>query len=235
MFVFLKLPRIANFDDLDPLRLEPGVSLRFLNSGDALPASCNLVIIPGSKSTMADLNALRQNGWDIDILAHARRGGKVLGLCGGYQMLGRAIHDPLGLEGAPASMPGLGLLKVETTLSAEKTVKPTVARHVASGENIEAYEIHMGHTTGLDTRKPFAMQNGLPEGATNAAGNVIGTYLHGCFASDGFRHSFLTSLGLAAPSLNYDALIELTLDELAVHLESAINITELLSLADYPK
>ena len=231
----LKLPRIANFDDLDPFRLEPGVSLRFLSPGEVLPATCDLVVIPGSKSTMADLAALRKQGWDIDILAHARRGGTVLGLCGGYQMLGRMIHDPLGLEGPPASMPGLGLLNVETTLSGEKTVTPTKAQHMASGETIEAYEIHLGQTTGPDTSRPFALKHGQPEGATNPAGNIIGTYLHGCFTSDGFRHSFLKTLGLKSPCLAYDALIEETLDKLARHLEQSIDIEQMLAFAEYPE
>ncbi len=231
----LKLPRIANFDDLDPLRLEPGVALRFLNPGEVLPATCDLVVIPGSKSTMADLAALRQHGWDIDILAHARRGGKVLGLCGGYQMLGQMIHDPQGLEGPPGSMPGLGLLDVETTLSGEKTVTPTTALHVTSCKTIEAYEIHLGQTIGPDTQKPFALKQNQPEGATNPAGNIIGTYLHGCFTSDGFRHAFLKTLGVDSPSLAYDALIEETLDKLARHLEQSIDIEQMLALAEYPQ
>ncbi len=231
----LKLPRIANFDDLDPLRLESGVSLRFLSLGEALPATCDLVVIPGSKSTMADFAALRTHGWDFDILAYARRGGKVLGLCGGYQMLGQMIHDPQGLEGPAAFMPGLGLLNVETTLSGEKTVTPTKAQHIASGETIEAYEIHLGQTTGPDTSRPFALKHGQPEGATNPAGNIIGTYLHGCFTSDGFRHAFLKTLGLKSPSLAYDGLIEETLDKLAWHLEQSIDIEQMLTLAEYPQ
>ncbi len=223
----LRLPRIANFDDLDPLRLEPDVSLQFLQDGEALPADCTLAIIPGSKSTIADLAALRKNGWDIDIAAHARRGGKVLGLCGGYQMLGRVIHDPAGLEGSATSVTGLGLLDVETTMSADKTVRPTTATHAASGEVISAYEIHMGETTGPDCASPFAFTENGPEGAIN--GNVMGTYLHGCFSSDGFRSAFLSNLG-ASSSVNYDTLIETTLDDLASHFETHLNIDAILGL-----
>ena len=224
-----RLPRIANFDDLDPLRLEPGVTLQFIQDEEALPGDCTLAIIPGSKSTMADLAALRANGWDIDIAAHVRRGGKVLGLCGGYQMLGAMIHDPLGLEGPASSVEGLKLLNVETTLTADKTVTPTTATHAASGETISAYEIHLGKTTGPDCKTPFAHTAAGPEGAVN--GNIMGTYLHGCFSADGFRNAFLKSLGHEASDLAYEALIETTLDELAAHLEQHVDIEKILELA----
>ena len=228
----LRLPHIANFDDIDPLRLEPSVNVHFLHAGEPLPSKCQLVIIPGSKSTINDLAALRANGWDIDVLAHARRGGKILGLCGGYQMLGHWVHDPLGIEGKAESVKGLGLLDVETTLTPSKTVTPTTAIHCASGAIIKAYEIHMGKTTGPGTLSPFARVEGNAEGATNARGNVIGTYLHGCFTSDGFRHSFLKSIGVTVSSLAYDRLVEATLDDLARHLESHLDIQQLLNLAE---
>ena len=223
-----RLPRIANFDDLDPLRLEPGVSVEFLNAGEALPGDCTLAIIPGSKSTIADLAAFRANGWHIDLAAHVRRGGKVLGLCGGYQMLGRMIHDPDGLEGTPGSVEGLGLLDVETTLTPDKTVTPTTATHVASGTHIAAYEIHLGKTLGPDCATPFAQTAHGPDGAVK--GNVTGTYLHGCFTADGFRQAFLNSLGHAGSDLGYEALIENTFDELAVHLERCVDVEALLRL-----
>ena len=225
----LRLPRIANFDDLDPLRLEPGVSVQFLNAGNALPGDCNLVIIPGSKSTIADLAALRTNGWDIDIAAPVRRGGAVLGLCGGYQMLGNMIHDPLGLEGTATSVNGLGLLNVETTLTADKTVTPTMATHAASSEEISAYEIHLGQTTGQDCENPFAQTANGPEGATS--GNIIGTYLHGCFSADGFRKAFLQALGHGGSDLAYEALVEHTLDGLAEHLEAHLDVDMILEIA----
>ena len=227
----LRLPRIANFDDLDPLRLEPGVTVRFVQSGDAVPV-CDLIIIPGSKSTMADLAALRSKGWDIDITAHVRRGGKVLGLCGGYQMLGRKIHDPLGLEGEAGWVPGLGLLDVETTLEPEKRVTQTQATHAASGEPISAYEIHLGKTQGPDCARPFAKAHGTNEGATSANGLVTGTYLHGCFSSNGFRHAFLKSLGHGASSFAYEATIDATLDQLAEHLARHLDVNRILALAE---
>ena len=227
----LRLPRIANFDDLDPLRLEPSVTVHFLIAGQAIPGDCALVIIPGSKSTMADLKALREAGWDIDLKAHVRRGGRVLGLCGGYQMLGRMIHDPEGLEGPPASIEGLGLLDVETTLLADKTVTQTQAMHALSGQLITAYEIHLGTTSGPDCTRLFAQTPNGPEGATSLDGLVTGTYLHGCFSADGFRQAFLKSLGAAPSSLDFDHLIEKTLDDLAAHLEAHLDLDKILDLA----
>jgi adenosylcobyric acid synthase len=227
----LRLPRIANFDDLDPLRLEPNVSVHFVQQGEAIPA-CDLVIIPGSKSTMADLAALRQNGWDIDLAAHHRRRGKILGLCGGYQMLGRMIHDPHGLEGKAGSIPGLALLDVETTLEPEKRVTQTQAVHVASETAIAAYEIHLGKTTGSDCATPFATVNGKLEGAISKDCRVIGTYLHGCFTSDAFRHAFLKSLGQPASDFAYDATIEATLDKLGEHLAKHLDFNHILELAE---
>ncbi len=230
--VVLRLPRIANFDDLDPLRQEEGVSLRFLNVGEALPGDTDLVIIPGSKSTIADLAALRANGWDIDLAAHHRRGGKVLGLCGGYQMLGCMIHDLQGLEGPSQSVPGLGLLGVETTLLADKTTTQTQAIHTLSGELISAYEIHLGETQGPSCAQPFAQTARGPEGATSTDGRVIGTYLHGCFSADGFRHAFLKSLGAAVSQFSYEHEIEATLDALAQHLEAHLDLDAILALAE---
>ena len=227
----LKLPRIANFDDLDPLRLEPGVSVRFLDLGQPIPGDTDLVIIPGSKSTMADLAAVRATGWDIDLRAHVRRGGHILGLCGGYQMLGHTIHDPEGLEGAAASMKGLGLLNIETMLLPEKTLTRITATHMASGQKIQGYEIHLGASQGADCSRPFARINNTDDGATSADGLVSGTYIHGCFASDGFRSAYLKSLGASSSGLAFESLIEKTLDELATHLEQHLNLDLMLELA----
>ena len=189
------------------------------------------MIIPGSKSTVADLAALRREGWDIDLLAHVRRGGLVLGLCGGYQMLGRTISDPQGLEGTPGSVPGLGLLDVETTLLADKTLTRTGGVHVASGARLEGYEIHLGRTDGPDCARPFAMLEGRPDGAASTTGQVMGSYLHGCFGSDAFRAKFLQSLGFAASSLRFEETVERTLDGLARHLEAHLDLDRILSLA----
>lgn len=227
----LRLPRIANFDDLDPLRLEPGVTLTFVQPGEPIPADTRLVIIPGSKSTISDLAALRKEGWDIDLLAHVRRGGLVLGLCGGYQMLGRLVNDPQGFEGAPGSVPGLGLLDVETVLLPDKTLTQIAGTHVPSGAALEGYEIHLGMTTGADCARPFALLEGRPDGAISASGQVMGSYLHGCFGSDAFRAKFLTSLGIQASELRFEETLERTLDALAAHLEANLDLDLILSLA----
>ena len=227
----LRLPRIANFDDVDPLRLEEGVAVHFLSAGQPLPADATLVILPGSKSTIADLAALKNNGWDIDLKAHVRRGGKVLGICGGYQMLGKRLHDPQGLEGQVGSVEGLGLLDVETTLLPTKTTTQTQAIHALSGQLINAYEIHLGKTTGPDCERLFAQTPDGAEGAMSVDGSVIGTYLHGCFSNDGFRRAFLRSLGVKSFGLAYDHTIETTLDELADHLEKHLNVDQILTLA----
>jgi adenosylcobyric acid synthase len=227
-----RLPRIANFDDLDPLRLEPRLSLTMIHPGEAIPGHADLVILPGSKSTLADLAFIREQGWDTDILAHYRRGGHVLGICGGYQMLGRGIADPRGIEGAPASAAGLGLLDVETVLAPRKNLRRTEAVHIASGAAASGYEIHLGETTGPDRARPFLRVDGQAEGAISADGRAAGTYLHGLFSRNSFRRAFLESLRpRSASSLDYDALIETTLDELADHLERHIDTTRLLALA----
>ena len=217
-----RLPRIANFDDLDPIRLEPGVSLDIIERGRPLP-DADLIILPGSKATRADLAALRAEGWDIDILAQHRRGTRVLGICGGYQMLGRVIADPDGVEGAPGASEGLGLLDVETVLEATKQLRVEQARSRLSG-----YHMHMGRTDGLDTGRPFAEVGGMNEGAVSADGRVMGTYLHGLFAADGFRRAFL---GLEASTLGYEAHVEAVLDALAAHLETHLDLDALLGMA----
>jgi adenosylcobyric acid synthase len=227
----LRLPRIANFDDLDPLRLTPGVAVHFVQPGEAVPGDTRLIIIPGSKSTMADLAALRREGWDVDIAAHLRRGGAVLGLCGGYQMLGRRIHDPQGLEGPAGSVEGLGHLDVETTLAADKTLTQVKAVHLASGSWIDGYEIHLGRTAGPDCIRPFARIQTTPDGAISPSGRVMGTYIHGCFAADEFRTRFLESLGGKAGALAFEGEIESTLDALAQHLASHLDLDAMLRLA----
>jgi adenosylcobyric acid synthase len=229
--VCLQFPRIANFDDLDPLAAEPGVSLTMLRAGEVLPGDAGLVILPGSKSTRADLAFLRAQGWDLDLAAHHRRGGRILGLCGGYQMLGRTIADPDGLEGTPGETPGLGLLDLHTTMTADKRLTRVRGTHLATGCPVSGYEIHLGQTDGPDRTRPFARIDGQAEGAVSADGRVMGTYLHGLFAEDGFRAAFLAGLGLAPSGLAYSALVESTLDALADHLEQHIDVTALLALA----
>jgi adenosylcobyric acid synthase len=226
------LPGIANFDDLDPLRLEPSVDLALVPPGQVLPADADLVILPGSKTTLRDLAALRGEGWDIDIAAHHRRGGHVLGLCGGYQMLGRVVRDPLGIEGPPGQAPGLGLLDVETTLGGTKIVREVDFRHSASAASGRAYEIHLGRSEGPDTaRAPFRI-GGRAEGAASPDGRVTGTYLHGLFASDSVRSALLGGVreGVAV-TLDYEREIEATLDLLARHLERHLDVDAILAIA----
>ena len=229
--VCLGLSRIANFDDLDPLSQEPGLSVEVLRAGQPIPGNADLVILPGSKSTRGDLDFLRAQGWDVDLVAHHRRGGRVLGICGGYQMLGRAIHDPDGIEGPAGSSPGLGLLDVETVMTGDKRLTTTRARHMASGLEIDGYEIHIGRTEGPDRDRPFANVADRPEGAISADGQVTGSYLHGMFRDDAFRAAFLRDLGAESGGLAYGAGVEAALDDLATHLETHLDVDGLIALA----
>jgi len=228
---FLALSRIANFDDLDPLKLEPDVDLVMVRPGDAIPGDAVLVIIPGSKSTRGDLAFLRQQGWDIDLLAHVRRGRHVLGLCGGYQMLGKSVADPDGIEGPAGDTPGLGLLDVTTMMTPEKSLTRVSAVHAETKHAIEAYEIHIGRTEGHDRARPFALVGGAAEGAISADGRVHGSYLHGLFTSDGFRRAFLARLGVSASNESYSAKVESALDALAEHIEKHLDVEGILALA----
>jgi adenosylcobyric acid synthase len=225
------LPHIANFDDFDPLEAEPAVDLIRLRPGTALPGDVDLVILPGSKATIADLAALRAAGFDIDIAAHRRRGGLVLGLCGGYQMLGRTVADPQGIEGSPGPVAGLALLDVETVLSAHKRLEP-IRGSTDGGVSFSGYEMHMGVTAGADCARPFARRDdGASEGAVSADGRVFGTYIHGLFADDRQRAAWLGRLSAGAAAVSYDDLIEQTLDRLAAHLNAHLDLDRLLSLA----
>lgn len=225
-----RLPRIANFDDLDPLRAEPGVNLVLVEPGQPIPRNADLVILPGSKATRSDLAALRANGWDIDLLAHHRAGGRILGICGGYQMLGRTIADPEGIEGEPGTSAGLGLLDVETVLEPVKQLRVEAAVHAGSNLPITGYHMHMGVTEGSDRQRSFARISKALEGAVSVDGLVAGTYLHGLFAADGFRRAFLGNA--ASPDLSYETGVEQALDDLAAHLQTHLDIEALLALAE---
>ncbi|MCV2882722.1 cobyric acid synthase [Actibacterium sp. XHP0104] len=227
----LALSRIANFDDLDPLAQEPGVDLTLVAPGEPIPGDADLVILPGSKSTRGDLAFLRAQGWDVDLAAHVRRGGHVLGICGGYQMLGHAIRDPDGLEGAAGDTPGLGLLDVETEMRADKRLTRVTAVHAATGVPMQGYEIHIGRTDGPARARPFAHVDGQPEGAVSPDGRIMGSYLHGLFADDAFRAAFLRGLGVEAGPVRYGAVVEQTLDALADHMETHLDVAGLLALA----
>ncbi|WP_407492365.1 cobyric acid synthase [Pseudooceanicola sp. MF1-13] len=225
------LNRIANFDDLDPLSSEPGVTVEIVKAGHPLPGDADLVLIPGSKATIADLDHFRAQGWDIDLAAHIRRGGHVLGLCGGYQMLGRWIDDPDGIEGRPGRHAGLGHLDIETVMSPAKRVQLTDAVHPDSGAALSGYEIHLGKTTGPDCDRSWLQIGDVAEGAQSADGRVRGCYLHGLYTSDTFRAADLARMG-AASGLSYEAGVEATLDHLAAHVAQHIDLDRLLALAE---
>ena len=226
--------RIANFDDFDPLSAEPDVGVEMVARGRALPGVAHLIVLPGTKATLADLACLRTEGWDIDIRAHLRRGGAVLGICGGYQMLGRRIADRGGIEGPPGEAEGLGLLDVETELAAGKRLARVTGSHIASGAPVEGFEMHVGRTQGPDCARPMLQLEGRPDGAMSADGRVMGCYLHGLFAADRFRHQFLDALRpRAASDVDYGAGIDRVLDGLARHLEEHLAIDRMLALAGY--
>jgi adenosylcobyric acid synthase len=225
------LPRIANFDDLDPLAAEPDVELILAKRGSPLPA-CDLIILPGSKATIADLATLRAEGWDIDIAAHVRRGGSVLGLCGGYQMLGTSIADPRGLEGPAGAVAGLGLLDVETTITGDKTLTEAAGTTLADGVPFEGYEMHMGSTAGPDAGRPFiSFADGRADGAVSPDGRVAGTYVHGLFTHDRQRAAWIERLGGRPSPGSHEQRVEETLDALAAHLEAHVDVDRLLKLA----
>lgn len=217
------LPRIANFDDLDPLAAEEQVELVFVKPGEALPPDAGLVVLPGSKSTIGDLKALRANGWDRDLAAHRRRGGRVIGICGGYQMLGGRITDPLGLEGKEREIAGLGLLNVETEMAPEKTVRNSSARSLEYDTPLVGYEIHLGITRGADCARPSVAIDNRADGAVSADGRVMGTYLHGLFGSDAYRRALLQSFGVEAGAGSYRQTVDQALDQVAEELEAVLD------------
>jgi adenosylcobyric acid synthase len=228
----LRFLRIANFDDLDPLAAEPDVQLQIVPRGEPLPGDADLVILPGSKATLADLADVRARGWDIDLLAHARRGGAVFGICGGFQMLGRQIADPSGIEGPPGKAKGLGLLDIETVLTGDKRLQEVRGCEVMSGEPIHGYEMHVGRTTGPALASPMLDLAGRPDGAVAADGRIMGCYVHGLFAADAFRHGYLARLrNRTASGLSFERQIETTLDALADHLQTHVDLDGLLALA----
>jgi adenosylcobyric acid synthase len=228
------LPRIANFDDLDPLRAEAEVELVMVRPGRPLPRDAALVILPGSKATVADLEFLRREGWDIDLLAHRRHGGRILGLCGGYQMLGRSIADPLGVEGRQQTVTGLGFLDIETVLTDTKRLAEISGVELATGMPVRGYEMHLGETSGPGLECPMLRLAEGPDGCVSADGLVAGCYLHGLFASDLFRRAFLTALGAEPGEIAYEHQIESTLDSLADHLEASLDLSALLAAAQPP-
>lgn len=226
-----QLSRISNFDDLDPLGLDPNISVEMIPAGRPLPLDADLVLIPGSKSTTGDMAFFREQGWDIDLAAHVRRKGHVLGICGGYQMLGTKIHDPEGIEGPVGSCDGLGLLDVETTMYPEKHLAEVHGTYLKTGDKITGYEIHIGTTKGPDSARAWLDINGVQTGAASPDGRIRGCYIHGLFTADAFRAAFLKELGATASHFEYDVEIDRVLNDLADHMEAHFDLDLMLSLA----
>jgi adenosylcobyric acid synthase len=227
----LALSRISNFDDFDPLAAEDDVRLSFIGPGEAIPGDADLVIIPGTKSTIADLEYIRRQGWDIDLAAHARRGGRVLGICGGYQILGASISDPDAADSyAPTEAKGLGLLDVSTVMEPRKELRRFCSL-TSEGAEIRGYEIHAGRTTGSE--RPMMLLDGVPEGAMSADGAIRGCYIHGLFTSDSYRSKFLSELRdwHVSDSLRYEAEIDRILDELARRVEEELDMAAIAKIA----
>ena len=225
------LSRIANFDDFDPLSAEPGVDFAYVPPGRPLPGDADQVILPGTKATLADLAFLRAQGWDIDLAAHVRRGGRVLGVCGGFQLLGRTIADPDGVEGPPGEAPGLGLLDLEPVLTGDKVLRPTRGRLV-SGAAFEGYEIHVGRTVGPALARPLLIrEDGAGEGAVSADGRIAGAYVHGLFNHGAARAALLSQLGVAANGVDQAARVDAALDRIAKSLADSFDIPALAAIA----
>ncbi|MEM6774529.1 MAG: cobyric acid synthase [Pseudomonadota bacterium] len=229
------LSRMANFDDADPLRQQPGVAFEWIPPGRPIPRDSDVVLLFGTKSTLGELEFLRAQGWDHDVLAHARCGGRVLGVCGGYQLLGREIHDPEGADGPPGSAAGLGLLDVATTMHGKKTVRPVNGACSSDGLPVSGYEIHSGTTLGPDCARPLFRIGDRDDGAVSKDGRTAGTYLHGMFANDEFRTRWLEDIrSRHFGTYDYAASVEAALDALADHVEGAVDVDALFASAQRP-
>lgn len=228
----LRLPHIANFDDFDPLFQEPQLSVEYILPGRPIPADLQLVIIPGSKSTAADLGFIYREGWHVDLAAHVRRRGRVLGICGGYQMLGRTIDDPQGIEGTPRSMRGLAYLDVDTVLAPRKTLRCVAGKFSDCGVPFDGYEMHMGITGGPGAMRPYVhFADGSCDGAISEDGRVAGCYVHGLLHRNEARQHVLAALGASGSTLDYSASVDKALDEIAESLEATLDIEALIAIS----
>jgi adenosylcobyric acid synthase len=224
------LGRIANFDDLDALAQEPGVRLTMIPPGTPLPGDAALVVLPGTKATIADLGFFRAQGWDVDLAGHARRGGQVLGICGGYQMLGHRIADPHGIEGPAGSVAGLGYLPVETVLAPAKRIGAVHGTHQMGGAAFSGYEIHCGVTTAAAGTQPLLrFADGSADGVDT--GQIAGCYVHGLFDDPAARAHWLARIGAGSDGRARGDVIDAALDEIARSLEQALDIDLLLAIA----
>jgi len=228
----LLFPSIANFDDFDPLQREPGVDFHFVTPGRAIAGDVDLLILPGAKSTLADLAFLRRQGWDIDISAHVRRGGRVLGICGGFQMLGRCVSDPEGADGPAGTEQGLGLLDVETIMTGAKTLRPVRGQFIDGAADFTGYEIHLGVTTGKGLGRPLLrFESGATDGAVSANGRIAGAYVHGLFDAATARAALLAPLGVQSTLEDHSSAVDTLLDDLAASLERSLDIDAIARIA----
>ncbi|WP_033921569.1 cobyric acid synthase [Sphingomonas sp. 37zxx] len=224
------LSRIANFDDFDSLAAEPAVRLVMVPPGSPLPADAALVILPGTKATIADLGFLRAQGWDIDLAGHVRRGGQVLGICGGYQMLGATIADPDGVEGMPGKVAGLGLLPVDTVLTGDKRLEDVTGISIADAAAFTGYEIHAGRTSPEPGTPPMLrFADGGEDGAV--LGKIAGCYVHRLFDHPAQRAALLARLGVASNGIHETARVDAALDSLAAALDRVVDADRLLTIA----
>lgn len=220
-------PRVSNHTDFDPLRLHPQVDLTLVRAGRLIPPA-DLIILPGSKSVRADLDWLRREGWGDAIRRHLRYGGKLIGICGGYQMLGAVVEDPLGLEGTPGCSEGLGLLEIETTLAPEKHLARVEGRLAFADAGVTGYEIHAGVTRGPGLARPAVLTAAGPDGAQSADGQILATYLHGLFDHPAALRALLDWAGLAvAAEVDYPALRDAHIERLADAVERSIDLSRL--------
>ncbi len=227
------LPRISNHTDLDPLRYHPELELRLVALGDPIPAA-DLIILPGSKHVRGDLDTLRAQGWEEAIRRHLRYGGKLIGLCGGYQMLGQSVADPHGIEGEPGTSAGLGWLEIDTVLETEKQLRRVTGRLCLDDALLEGYEIHAGVTRGAGLSRPAALLEGGPDGAISADGQVLGTYVHGLFDRPEACAALLSWAGLkseqSAPDMAW--LREQGIERLADTVEEHLDMERIMAILE---
>ncbi|NKB64337.1 MAG: cobyric acid synthase [Gammaproteobacteria bacterium] len=243
-----RIPRISNHTDFDVLRLHPHVDVDFIEEGSAIP-QCDLIILPGSKNTIHDLNWLKNHGWEDQIKRHLRYGGKLIAICGGYQMVGKMIHDPLGIEGSVGSQPGFGLMDFETTLAPAKQLKNVEGRFcntvcgtpllesksqsTSNGSLVSGYEIHMGTTAGPALSRPVVHLEHGHDGALSEDNQILCSYLHGLFDHSEACAWLLNWAGLDSEyQFDYEALKEREISRVAEMLEKELDMSYLMKLLD---
>lgn len=222
---------VSNFDDIDPLLREKEIEIYFVRRGQKIPENSDAILLLGSKSTIYDLNILYQEGWAYQIQNFAQKNISIIGICGGYQMLGRKIEDPDHLESSQEIMPALSLLNITTKLKPKKITRNVKAYHIGYDLPLEGYEIHNGVTSGLDCKNSLIMVEGRKEGAQSSNGLVWGTYLHGIFHNDHFRRKFLEDFGIQSSCHSFLNILNHSLDQSAKILEEQIDVSKILDIA----